>query len=680
MTTISSKKWRHELQRLGDKARDRSDFMAAAEIYENVIRSGKADPGLFMAAGHMRKECKDFASAESHYLKVRSLTPDDPEIYMQLGHFYKTIGRYVEAKSNYALALEKKYPHPEEVLREFDAVCASDGLRHELERQLPADSRDLKGLISERLLPRRLDQIQRDYSENFIISRIGLQQKTKWGIGRTVRGIDSIRGHIISRVPIFNVEIFVADKLIHIEQVQNVPLRWEKHSSDLRKYVFNAWIDFSKVPFGQHDLVIRATTINGEVRKDIEWKRERIVVAEIIDEDYCAGSPASLPSLEASSPLSVVEYVNGLPSLVRKVTPGCFPGKIDTVAVMRLDQLGDMVVTVPAMRRLREILPKAKIVGLVSPANAGLAGTLGIFDDVITINFPDDKYQNKRAMEKKDQEAFEKICAPFNFDLAMDFLYSEHANKLLPLTGAPITMTVSRSDHVESLEVSFDSRSIAGGDCLSPMTHTAKARALTEALALWLNNNAVSLPRTLPCIEQLASYGLSPVDRYVVIHTGSSFAQFLRWPHYPELSRRLLNEGYKIFYMAGDSSHKKDLPADALEDGRIIYLEKKLNFDEFDALLSSASLMVGNDSGPKHWASLRGTKVVSIHPGRDDLREWGQVFGGVVLARRVPCAGCGIRYDDTECGKDFSCIKQITVDEVFRESMAALSQVDAMYS
>ena len=81
--------------------------------------------------------------------------------------------------------------------------------------------------------------------------------------------------------------------------------------------------------------------------------------------------------------------------------------------------------------------------------------------------------------------------------------------------------------------------------------------------------------------------------------------------------------------------------------------------------------MIGNDSGPKHWASLRGTRVVSIHPGRDDLREWGQVFGGVVLGRRVPCAGCGIRYDDSECGQDFACVKKITVDEVLREALTS---------
>ena len=665
--TVSPKKWRNELQRLGDKARDRGDFLAAAELYENVIALGKKHAGMFMAAGHMRKEAKDFSSAEKHYLHVLALKPNDPEIHMQLGHFYKIIGRYRDAQKHYSLALANKYPNLDEVTSELANLYKSDGLRNENDRLTFGDKPVYKGLIAKNLLPKTLDQIQRDYHETFIISRLGNNQKTCWGVGPTVRGVDALRGHIISTRPCRSIEIFLDHELIHTEILKIVPLRWERHQSDLRKYVFNAWIDFSNLPLGKHEIVFRASLLQGEARQGIEWRRDTIFVAERIPAELCADSPAFIPDLDPNSTLSVVEQVNNLPSLVRKVTPSSYPGKLDTVAIMRLDQLGDMVVTLPALRRLREILPTSRLVGLVSPANAGLASTFGIFDDVVSINFPDDKYQHKRVMDERAQEEFAKTCAPYNFDLAIDFLYSEHANKLLPLTGASATITVSRSDHVEDLEVAFDARSPSGGDCLSPMTHTAKARAVSEALALWLNNNAKPLLRKKPIAEQLARYGLSENDRYVVLHTGSSFARFLRWPHYPELTVKLLEAGYKVVYMGNDDSQKSKLPDDALEDGRLIYLAKKIPFDDLDALLAGAALMIGNDSGPKHWASLRGTRVISFHPGRDDLREWGQVFGGVILARHVPCAGCGIRYDETECGRDFACINKITLNDVLKE-------------
>lgn len=669
---LSKAEWRDQLRRLADKARDCGDFLAAAELYENAMAAGKETVGLTMAAGHMWKEGKDFASAERHYSRVLELTPDDPEIHLQMGHFCKTVGRYVDAENYYAAALAKGYPNRDELLAELRDLHASEGLRRENGRGIIGTGVGREGLVSDRLLPKRLEQIHRVYEETFVLSRVGSRQKTEWGRGSTVRGVDALRGHIISRLPCYSVEIFLDHERIYTEPLNVVPLRWEEGSSDLRKYVFNAWIDFSDKPLGKHDLIFRATS-QGAPREGIEWRRETIFVAGPIPEDYCAGSPAFIPPLDPASPSSIVEQVNSLPSIVRRVSPGSFPGKVDTVAVMRLDQLGDMVVTLPAMRRLREMLPNSRIVGLVSAANAGLASSLGVFDDVVSVSFPDDRYQHKRVMDAREQESFIETCRGFKFDLAIDFLYSEHANKLLPLTGAPVTMTVARSDHVESLEVSFDARSPSGGENLSPMTHTAKACAVSEALALWLDNGARPLMRNTPCGEQLARYGLAKGDRYVVLHTGSSFAHFLRWPYYPELTARLLEAGYRILYMAGDDSQKGRLPSDAIEDGRIIYLARKIPFDDLDALLACASLMIGNDSGPKHWASLRGTPVVSIHPGRDDLREWGQVFGGVVLARRVPCAGCGIRYDETECGQDFACVKKITVDEVFREVSALAS-------
>jgi hypothetical protein len=62
---------------------------------------------------------------------------------------------------------------------------------------------------------------------------------------------------------------------------------------------------------------------------------------------------------------------------------------------------------------------------------------------------------------------------------------------------------------------------------------------------------------------------------------------------------------------------------------------------------------------------LRGTPVVSIHCARIGWAEWAQEQTGFVISRRVPCAGCAIFHDDEECGKDFACVTDIGVDEVF---------------
>jgi ADP-heptose:LPS heptosyltransferase len=81
--------------------------------------------------------------------------------------------------------------------------------------------------------------------------------------------------------------------------------------------------------------------------------------------------------------------------------------------------------------------------------------------------------------------------------------------------------------------------------------------------------------------------------------------------------------------------------------------------------VSFCSVFVGNDSGPKHLAALRGANVVSIHLARNNWNEWGQENNGYIVSRRVPCAGCSIHHDPEECGKGFPCITNISAEEVY---------------
>jgi ADP-heptose:LPS heptosyltransferase len=101
-------------------------------------------------------------------------------------------------------------------------------------------------------------------------------------------------------------------------------------------------------------------------------------------------------------------------------------------------------------------------------------------------------------------------------------------------------------------------------------------------------------------------------------------------------------------------------------------LDKRLPFDDFDALLSFCAVFVGNDSGPSHLASLRGAGVVNLFLARHNWNEWGHENRGYIISRKVPCAGCGVYFDPEECGKGFACIVNISPKEVFASVMTLL--------
>jgi ADP-heptose:LPS heptosyltransferase len=124
--------------------------------------------------------------------------------------------------------------------------------------------------------------------------------------------------------------------------------------------------------------------------------------------------------------------------------------------------------------------------------------------------------------------------------------------------------------------------------------------------------------------------------------------------------------------MADEPEFRATLPPALLSSPRFQLIDRRLAFDQFDALLSFCAGFVGNDSGPKHLASLRGANVVSIHLARNNWNEWGQENKGYIVSRRTPCAGCSLHHDPEECGKDFACITHIKVEEVYGALARAL--------
>ena len=660
-----------ELVRIADGARDRMQYLVAAELYDQSLRAGAPTVDILLQSGHMHKEARNLPDAKARYLRALSLAPKNAEVLLQLGHFYKRANRYADAEHYYqeALIARPNWTDPEDELRR---LRTSAELRFEKARRERLDQAgrltqeeldELDGRIDPDLFPKTRDELYSSHHDSFVFTRNGIHQRTKWGVGPTVRGVDSLRGYIVSAVPYLYLEIFLDGQVIYRSNLVVAPQRREKSNPDIKKYIYNAWIDFSNYPLGQHELVFRAVNVRGDAREGIDWRRERIIIAEPTPADKFVDSDGIIPPLDKNSPLSVVEQINARPSIIHRASTYSFPGKIKNVAVVRPDQLGDMVISVPALLRLREILPDARITGLLSPANEPLARSLGVFDEIILLDFPDDPHQWQRIMDRKGQEELACKLAPYKFDVAIDFPVAGVSHKLLPLTGAPIL--IGYGGERRSLNLNMSTQDPKTGNDM--MRHSARTRALVETLALWLDSGARVIRRKDLSRSLLTPYGLAEDENYIVLHSGSRI-KFTQWPHYTELAAEIVDKlGMKVVLMAESDVLRSKLPQDALESGQIIYMNQALPFDQFDALLSFCSVFVGNDSGPKHLAALRGAQVVSIHSSRIGWNEWGQEQTGVVISRQVPCAGCSLHHNPEECGQGVACITKITVPEVLSE-------------
>ncbi len=675
----------------GNAARDAGRFRDAASFYGEALNHGRdKDFGLHVQTGHMFKEAGDHASAERHYDAAAKLRPDDADLAVQFGHFYKLSGRLRAAARSYKRALELK-PGWADPQRELESLARKGLIEAAGDEQAPVapigldptrNAAELRRAASfdrlvPELMPKPASELAHRHDEKVEVRRLGRTERTFWGNITTLRGVEAIRGFCISAEPIVEMQVRLNDELIHRAPTRGYPIRNERDDPDLRKYIFNEWLDFSGFAPGHYTIELLFKDVRDTPTRDNHKRsyRTNIVIGQPLPEPAFEGGDAWTPPTDPNDPRSVEEQVNARSSIISDARTGVFKELPKNVLVLRTDQLGDVVSSVPAMRRLRTLLPDARLVGLFTSANVDLVRTLGVFDELIVINFPDEKVvQRKRVMTAEDQEALREKLHGYNFDLALDLAPAVESRPLLLLSGAPF-LAGMRDKNWPYINCGFDLNTYDPVGRSDIMPASSKTRAFIESLGIMMQGSAEVLRRDDLPRDRLAKFGIGPDDRYVIVHTGARVI-FSRWAHYSTLTQRILDRtDCKVVMLSENPETRNELPQGLANDPRFQLLDQRLDFDDFDALLSYCTCFVGNDSGPKHLASLRGSNVVSLHTARINWGEWGQEQTGKVIHRQVPCAGCHVYHDPEECGKDYACVALISVDEVWSAMQPYLEPV-----
>ena len=91
----------------------------------------------------------------------------------------------------------------------------------------------------------------------------------------------------------------------------------------------------------------------------------------------------------------------------------------------------------------------------------------------------------------------------------------------------------------------------------------------------------------------------------------------------------------------------------------------EVKLSELPALLATAALYVGNNSGPKHIAAALGVPTVGIHSGTVDAREWGPMGVNALAVRRdVHCSPCYLATIES-CPRKLACLTELRPTEVY---------------
>ncbi len=646
------------LARRAEAARDGRQFGIAAMLYEEALRLNPDNARMRVQCGHMRKEAGDLAGAEEQYVRAAQDLPRDADLALQIGHLHKVAGRPEQAAESYRRALELM-PGWREAERELAAVSAAT------KSGGPKGAGNADWVVPE-LLPRGESDVAPVDRNILRLFRLGGRRvHSRWGDLKVMRGIEAIRGYRLAPPGLTEIRLLINGKIVRRE-----PLRIHRQGDDGAqvKYVFNLWHDFSELQPGQYRIELGFHDASG---RRVRRHQESVLVAAPRDPADFVQSDAFVEGAPGAA--SIEDAVNARPSIVRPVERRLLPDPVRTILVQRVDQLGDLVCSVPAIQRLRALFPEARLVGLLTSANRALADNMHLFDEIVTVDFAESVAERRRVLSIEAQQELRRTLSQYAFDLAIDLSQGDESRPLLLLSGGRFLYGFKdRQSPWLDAGLDFNAHDPINGHEITPPSR--KMLLLVEGLRLMMHDQARDVPN--PDRAGLSDYGIGEEDRYAVIHAGARLA-YTRWPHFDRLAAMLLAQtDLTILLFSDDEAVTQGILAAAAGSSRLHVIEGQIPFAHFDALLSHCALFVGNDSGPKHLAALRGAPVVSLHMARLNWSEWGQEISGRIVSRRVPCAGCGIGLDGEDCGKDFACLRHIRPEEVFAAAQDLLGRAD----
>ena len=326
------------------------------------------------------------------------------------------------------------------------------------------------------------------------------------------------------------------------------------------------------------------------------------------------------------------------------------------ILAVRLDNLGDLLMTTPALAALHESLPGASITLLGGPSAAAAAPHLPMLDAVWPAAMPWTA-QGREQLQDDDarpggaeRDLLERLAGE-NFDAAVIFTVCTQsalpAALLCRMAGIPLRLAHGR-ENPYGLLTDWVPETDRIGD---GMRHEVQRQlALVAAVGCSTPDERLRWRVTDTDREAVAARleaaGLAPGRPYVVMHPGSTAAT-RRWPaeRFGALAAALVQRTGLAVVFAGDTT---DLPAVATAlgalpaarpDAPIVSLAGELGLGELAALIGEARLLVCNNSAPAHLAAALGTPVACLYALTNPQHTPWRVHSEV-LSHDVPCRWC----------------------------------------
>ena len=317
------------------------------------------------------------------------------------------------------------------------------------------------------------------------------------------------------------------------------------------------------------------------------------------------------------------------------------------ILCIRLDSLGDVLMTTPAIRALKEwggTKGVRRITLLTSAAGGAIARLIPTVDDVLTYEAPWVKGSGAEA-NHGGVAVMARLLQARAFDAAVIFtVFSQSAfpaAMLAYMAEIPLRLAHVRERAYQLLTHEVRESEPQGGirhevERQLALVATVGASARDGRLSLAVPDAARGAMR-----ERLSRLGAQRGWDLVIVHPGASAAS-RRYPppRFGEAARQIAaRTGARVVVTGSDSERAIAEQVVAHAGGCARSLAGELALDELVALVAEASLVVTNNTGPAHIAAAVGTPVVTLYALTNPQHTpW--MVPSRVLSYDVPCRWC----------------------------------------
>ncbi len=346
------------------------------------------------------------------------------------------------------------------------------------------------------------------------------------------------------------------------------------------------------------------------------------------------------------------------------------------ILVLRMDLIGDLVLSLPVVRSLKRTYPDAEIDLLAIPSSSKVVMNDPDLTEVIA--YDPNIWRRPKALFNlqnwREAQALRHSLQARHYDLAVS-VFGPWAAILAVLSGTQRRVGFGQESYPGFMTDSVPGAHWNKGDHLHEVDYCLK---LSQAVGANVTSNDripqlnVSFQAQQEIDEILLQQGIQPDRTIVACHVSSNNGQSKRWPipYWAKMIDQLTSNENMTIVLTGAPN---DLPLIETILCRTheqpVNLAGKTSLTQLAALLKRANLVITGDSGPMHIAAAVGTPLIAIHGPTDPVKSGPVSPLATVLRSDIWCSPCytakgrpaDCRFFTTQCMKDITVEQVLTI-------------------